>query len=196
MTAEGVGAHDVTQLLLDWCDGDPQALEQLMPMVYDELLRQARRALGHERPDHTLQPTALVHETFLQLVDQNRVRWQNRAHFFGVSAQLMRRVVLKYARDQSAIKRGGKDKPESLDEQAVAGRRRADELIALDEALTRLEALDMRQSKIVELRYFGGLTVEEAAEYMDLSTATIKRETRVARAWLHRQLISCVPADL
>lgn len=167
-----------------------------MPVVYDELRRQARRALRHERPDHTLQPTALVHETFLQLVDQNRVRWKNRAHFFGVSAQLMRRVVLKYARDQSAIKRGGKHKPEPLDEQAVAGRRRADELIALDEALTRLEALDMRQSKIVELRYFGGLTVEEAAEYMDLSTRTIKRETRVARAWLHRQLVNGGPADL
>ncbi len=181
---------DVTQLLLDWCEGDAQALEQLMPLVYDQLRLQAQRALGRERADHTLQPTALVHEAFLQLIDQNRVQWQNRAHFFGVSAQLMRRVVIKYARHHNADKRGGGQRPELLDEQAVATQQRAHELIALDEALLRLEVLDARQSQIVELRFFGGLTVEEAAEYLSISTATVKRETRMARAWLHRQLIT------
>ncbi|MEM8998524.1 MAG: sigma-70 family RNA polymerase sigma factor, partial [Acidobacteriota bacterium] len=190
--AASAAAHDVTTLLIEWCDGDEKALEQLMPLVYGELLSQARRALRRERPDHTLQPTALVHEAFLQLIDQNRVRWQNRAHFFGVSARLMRRVMLKYARQRQATKRGGGVRAETLDGDQIAdidiGERRAAELIALDEALTALEALDPRQGAVVELRYFGGLTVEEAAEYLKISTATVKRETRLARAWLQSQL--------
>ncbi len=180
--------RDVTQLLLDWCEGDQNALEHLMPLVYDELHVQAERALRRERRDHTLQPTALVNETFLQLVDQNRVQWRNRAQFFGVAARLMRRVVLKHARRHNADKRGGKAIRVPLDEAMATADRHAADLLVLDEALTRLAELDQRQSRIVELRYFGGLTVEEVAECLELSPATVKRETRIARAWLQREM--------
>jgi RNA polymerase sigma factor (TIGR02999 family) len=180
--------RDVTQLLLDWCHGDREALDELMPLVYDELHRQAERFMRRERRDHTLQPTALVHETFLRLVDQNRVEWRNRAQFFGVAAQLMRRIVLKHARRRGAGKRGGEAVRVSLDEAERAGEKSAADLLALDEALTRLAAIDPRQGRIVELRYFGGLTVEEAAACLDLSTATVKREARLARAWLQREM--------
>jgi len=187
-------SDDVTQLLLEWCGGDQDALERLVPLVYAELHLQAERAMRRERADHTLQPTALVHETFLQLVDQRRIQWQNRAQFFGVAAQLMRRIVLKYARSRRAAKRGGDAVRVPLDEGVAAAgalaEARAAEIIALDEALERLAAIDPRQSRIVELRYFGGLTVEETAEVMELSTATIKREARFARAWLQRDLDS------
>ena len=186
-------SHDVTQLLLDWCDGEEQALEQLMPLVYDELHRQAERTMRRERRDHTLQPTALVHEAFLQLVDQNRVQWRNRAQFFGLAAQLMRRIVLKHARRHNTEKRGGKVVRVPLEEELVAGGKGPETvLVALDEALTRLTALDPRQGRIVELRYFGGLTIEEAAECLDLSTATVKRESRVAQAWLQREMTRSV----
>ena len=181
-------SRDVTQLLLDWCQGDQEALDQLMPLVYDELHHQAERFMRRERGDHTLQPTALVHETFLRLIDQNRVEWRNRAQFFGVAAQLMRRIVLKHARDRNTHKRGGKAIKVSLDQAESAQPRGVAELIALDEALTRLSEIDPRQGKIVELRYFGGLTVEEVAQCLGLSTATVKRETRVARAWLHCEI--------
>ncbi|RMH15279.1 MAG: sigma-70 family RNA polymerase sigma factor [Acidobacteria bacterium] len=179
---------DVTQLLIDWCSGDQEALVQLMPLVYDELHRQAERFMRRERRDHTLQPTALVNEAFLQLVDQNRVQWQNRAQFFGVAAQLMRRIVLKHARRHNTVKRGGQAVRVPLDEALGAVERHAAELIALDEALDRLAAFDPRQAKIVELRYYGGLTIDETAACLEISTATVKREARIARAWLQREM--------
>jgi RNA polymerase sigma factor (TIGR02999 family) len=181
-------SKDVTQLLLDWRDGDQEALATLMPLVYDELRRQAERYMRRERRDHTLQPTALVHETYLQLVDQNRVRWQSRAQFFGVAARLMRRIVLKHARSHNAKKRGGQAKKIPLDDDLAGVQKDAAELIALDEALDRLATFDPRQSKILELRHFGGLTIEEAAVCLEVSPATVKREARLAQAWLKREL--------
>lgn len=186
---------EVTQLLVDWGEGSAQALDDLIPLVYDELHRQARRSMWRERRDHTLQPTALVHETFLQLVDQNRVLWQNRAQFFGIAAQLMRRIVLKHARRHNTEKRGGHAIKIPLDDTVVAVQRRAADLLALDEALERLQALDARQARIVELRYYGGLTIEEAAEVVGVSTATIKREARLARAWLQREMTKSVAGE-
>ncbi len=180
-------SKDVTQLLLDWRDGDPEALASLLPLVYDELRRQAGRYMRRERRDHTLQPTALVHEAYLQLVDQNRVRWQSRAQFFGVAAELMRRIVLKHARSHNTEKRGGQAKRVPLQDN-LAVEKSAAELVALDEALERLAAFDPRQSKILELRHFGGLTIDEVAVFLDVSPATIKREARLAQAWLKREL--------
>ncbi|MEM7356685.1 MAG: sigma-70 family RNA polymerase sigma factor [Acidobacteriota bacterium] len=180
--------REVTPLLLDWCGGNEQALERLVPLVYDELHRQAERYMQRERKDHTLQPTALVHETFLQLIDQSRIHWQNRAQFFGVAAQLMRRVVLKHAREHGAEKRGGKALRVTLDDALASPQEYATDVLALDEALTRMAKLDPRQSKIVELRYFGGLTIEEVAVCLDLSPTTVKRETRMARAWLQKEM--------
>lgn len=186
-------SRDVTQLLLDWCNGDRVALDQLIPLVYEELHHQARRAMRRERADHTLQPTELVHEVFLRLVDQNRIEWQNRAQFFGIAAQLMRRIVLKHARRRRAAKRGGgllkvAFDGGAFDDGSHAVEHRAEEMLALDQALGRLAELDPRQGKILELRYFGGLTVEEVAACLELSTATVKRETRIANAWLGREL--------
>ncbi len=180
-------SKDVTQLLLDWRDGDQEALSSLLPLVYDELRRQAGRYMRRERQDHTLQPTALVHEAYLQLVDQNRVRWRSRAQFFGVAAELMRRIVLKHARSHNTEKRGGQAKRVPLQDN-LAVEKSAAELIALDEALERLAAFDPRQSKILELRHFGGLTIDEVAVFLDVSPATIKREARLAQAWLKREL--------
>ena len=188
--------RDVTGLLQDWNRGDREALGKLLPLVYDELHRLAELYMRRERSDHTLQPTALVHETFLQLVDQDRIRWQNRAQFYGVAAQLMRRIVLKHARSHNADKRGGGAVHVPLEEELAGSELRATELIALDEALVRLAAFDARQSRIVELRYFGGLTIEEVAECLEVSTATVKREARIARAWLQREMTQdTVPAD-
>lgn len=181
--------QDVTELLLDWCDGSQDALARLMPLVYDELHHQAERYMRRERRDHTLQPTALVHETFLQLVDQSRIQWRNRAQFFGVAAQLMRRIVLKHARSHNADKRGGQAVKVPVDEALLASPQQPTiDFIALDEALNRLATFDERQSRILELRYFGDLTVEEVAECLELSTATVKRETRIAQAWLRREM--------
>lgn len=180
---------DVTKLLLDWCGGDQEALASLMPLVYDELHRQADRFMRRERHDHTLQPTALVHETYLQLVDQNRVRWQNRAQFFGVATEIMRRIVLKHARAHGTEKRGGHLHKVPLDDELADGTEKsAADLVALDAALVRLAELDPQQAKILELRYFGGLTIEETAEYLGVSPTTVKRETRIAQAWLKREL--------
>lgn len=179
---------DVTQLLLDWEEGDQAALERLMPLVYEELHRQAERFMRRERRDHTLQPTALVHEAFLQLVDQDRIHWQNRAQFFGVAAQLMRRIILKHARRHRTAKRGGGTVRVPLDDALTTVEKHAAELVALDDALNRLTALDERQAKIVELRHFGGLTIEETAVCLDVSTATVKREMRFARAFLKREM--------
>lgn len=185
---EPLASRDVTQLLLDWCNGDRIALDELIPLVYDQLHVQARRAMRRERADHTLQPTEVVHEVFLQLVDQDRIHWQNRAQFFGVAAQLMRRIVLKHARRRRAAKRGGGVVKVAFEEGAHGAEPRIEELLALEEALGRLAVLDPRQERILELRYFGGLTVEEVAVCLELSTATVKRETRIAQAWLGREL--------
>jgi RNA polymerase sigma-70 factor (ECF subfamily) len=177
----------VTQLLVAWTDGNPDALEQLMPAVYGELKRIARAHLARDR-GRTLQATALVHEAYVKLVDQHSVSWQNRAHFFAIAARLMRRIVLKGARRRHAAKRGGGAIDVEIDGIEIPAGERPADLIALDEALTRLAALDPRQAEIVELRFFGGLSIEEVAEFLGLSAGTVKREWRSARAWLHKEI--------
>lgn len=179
---------NVTRLLLEWSDGNRQALEEMLPLIYDELRRLAHSFLYRERPGHTLQTTALVHEAYLKLIDQRDARWQNRAHFFAIAAQAMRRILIDSARRHVAEKRGGGEETLSLDEVVVFSLEPNTNLIALDLALTRLAEIDSQQSRIIELRYFGGLTIEETAEVMRLSPATIKREWTMARAWLHQAL--------
>lgn len=180
---------DITGLLRRWNQGDRDALEPLLPLVYEELRRLAAGYLRHERPDHTLQPTALVHEAYLRLVGQDQVVWQNRSHFFGIAAQMMRRVLVDHARRRHAAKRGAAAiRVELSAEDLEAGLDRDPEILALDAALDELAALDARQARVVELRFFGGLTVEETAEVVGISTATVKREWRTARAWLRREL--------
>ena len=179
---------EVTQLLSDARSGAPGAHDQLFGIVYAELRKIAANYMRRERADHTLQATALVHEAYMQLVDQTRVNWQSRAHFFGVAAQLMRRILVDHARNQGAQKRGGNAQVLSIDDSIGMASVSEVAFDELDEALTRLQALDADQAKIVELRFFGGLTVEEVAEVMGVSTATIEREWRMARAWLHQQL--------
>lgn len=180
--------QDITQLLKDWSNGDAEAPTQLMPLVYQELRRLANHYMAHERDSHTLQPTALVNEAYLRLIDQTRVTWQNRAHFFGIAAQLMRRVLLDHARAHHAEKRGGVAKRLSLNEAAILPEERAADLIALDEALKGLAKLDERKSRIVELRFFGGLGVDETAEVLGIHRATVLRDWSVAKAWLYREL--------
>jgi RNA polymerase sigma-70 factor, ECF subfamily len=179
---------DVTRLLRAWSDGDQGALEQLMPLVYAELRRIARRYLRHEDSDHTLQTSALINEAYLRLVDAQAVRWQNRAHFFAVSAQAMRHILVDFARSRQNLKRGRGVRPISLDEAMIAEPERSADLCALDEALTRLAALNPRQSRVVELRYFGGLTEEEVGEVLRISPRTVRSDWRLARAWLFREL--------
>jgi RNA polymerase sigma factor (TIGR02999 family) len=179
---------DVTQLLLAWSKGDRDALEGLIPVVYGELRRIAARYLRHERVGHTLQPTALVHEAYFKLIQQDHARWQNRAQFFGVAAQLMRRILVDHARTHAAAKRGGGVTPVTLIDAADASPPFALDVIALDEALTRLTAVYPEQGRLVELRFFGGLTIEETAEALGLSPATVKRQWAVARAWLLHDL--------
>jgi RNA polymerase sigma factor (TIGR02999 family) len=178
----------VTQLLGQLSGGNRAAVDQLLPLVYAELRRIAGGQLRRERPGHTLQATALVHEAYLQLVDQHSVSWQSRAHFMGVAAQVMRYVLLDYAKQHAAAKRGGNVHKLSLDEGAVLSVDSVSELVTLDEALTHLSELDPQQAKVVELRFYGGLTVEETAEALCISTATVKREWSMARAWLRKQL--------
>ena len=180
--------HEVTTLLMDWNKGQSEALDRLLPLVYDELRRIAGRYLRKERQDHTLQTTALVHEAYIRLIDQNQANWQNRAQFFGVAAQMMRRILVDHARGHTADKRGGGIAKLSLDEAIEIAEQREVDLIALDDALNTLAQLDEQQCRVVELRFFGGLTVEEVAEVMKLSPATIKREWSMAKAWLHREL--------
>ncbi len=179
---------DVTRLLLDWSNGDREALGRLMPVVYEELRRLAARYLSRERPDHTLQPTALVHEAYLQLVDQRAVQWQGRAQFFGLAAQVMRNILVDHARSHRAVKRGSGARRLSLEEATVYSTERAADLIALDEAMQELAKLDRRKSHIIELRYFGGLDLEEIGEVLNISAATIRRDMRMAEAWLHRRM--------
>ena len=179
---------EITQLLVAWGAGDESALEELAPLVHAELRRLAHRYMGGERAGHTLQTTALVNEAYLRLIDWKSVRWQSRAHFFGVSAQLMRRILVDFARARGYRKRGGGTPRVALDEAAAVSDERGADLLALDEALRALAELDPRQSKVVELRFFGGLTVEEAAEVLKVSPATVERDWSFARAWLHREL--------
>ena len=179
---------DVSQLLLAWRNGDQEAVNQLMPLVYDELRRLAGGYLRRERVGHTLQTTALVHEAYLRLVDQTRADWQNRAQFFGVAAQLMRRILVDHARTQQAAKRGSGALKLSLNEVVGRAKEKAAEVIALDDALAELQTLDPQQSRIVELRYFAGLSIAETAEVLGISPATVKREWNMAKAWLYNQL--------
>lgn len=180
--------HDVTRLLKAWSSGDRQALDDLMPVVYAEVRKLARSYLRRERSDHTLQATALVNEAYMRLVDQREVHWQNRAHFFGIAAQMMRRILVDHARMRKREKRGSGEDPVLLDEALEVASDRNLDVVALDDALTALADLDSRQAKIVELRFFGGLSIEETAEVTQLSPATVKREWAGARAWLRREL--------
>jgi RNA polymerase sigma factor (TIGR02999 family) len=180
--------HEVTKLLIRLTEGDHAVLDALLPAVYDELRRLASNYLRRERVGHTLQPTALVHEAYIRLVDQTRVEWQNRAHFFGVAAQMMRRILVDHARAQAADKRGGDAQKLSLDENIDVSAMRPSELVALDEALERLAQLDPQKSRLVELRFFGGLSVEETAEVLGVSAPTVKRQWRMAKAWLYGQV--------
>jgi RNA polymerase sigma factor (TIGR02999 family) len=179
---------DVTRLLLDWSNGQPDARDRLVPLVYDELRSLAARSLSRERSDHTLQATALVNEVYLKLVDQRVVRWRDRAHFFAVAAAVMRRILVDHARRVRAAKRGSGMATLPLDEDAVLAPESAVDLVALHDALDRLAAIDARQSQIVELRFFGGLTIDEAAEVLRVSPATVKSDWTLARAWLYREL--------
>jgi len=179
---------EVTRLLIEWNGGDAGALERLIPLVYGELRRQARGYLRNERSGHTLQPTALVHEVYLRLVDQSRVKWQNRAHFFGVAARSMREILVDHARKRRAAKRGGPDSLIPIDDVNPPGASRNIDLLDLDRTLKRLAALDERQARLVELRVFGGLTIDEAAEVLEISPATVSREWRHAETWLHREM--------
>jgi len=182
--------EQVTQMLVDWSKSDHEAPARLIPFVYDELRQLARQYLQRERPDHTLQATGLVHEAYLRLVDQSTTTWQNRAHFFGVAAQVMRRILVDYARAHRAEKRSGGWDKLAFDEALAPSMERNVDLIALDDALKDLLAFDPRQSQIVELRFFGGLTNEEIGELLDVSPRTVKREWRVAKAWLRREIMT------
>jgi RNA polymerase sigma factor (TIGR02999 family) len=179
----------VTQLLVEWSGGDRAALDRLLPLVFDELRRLAASYLRRERAGHTLQPTALVNEAYLRLVDQDGVRWQNRAHFFGIAANLMRQILVDHARQRAAEKRGGSDQQRLSLTQAERIVRHEDvDVLALNEALERLAEFDPQQARIVELKFFGGLTIEEICEVAGLSHATVEREWKLARAWLRREL--------
>ena len=180
--------HDVTQLLIKWSNGDKAALDELMPLIQEELRRLAHHYMSRERPGHTLQTTALVNEAYLRLVNRKDVHWQNRTHFFAIAATLMRSILVDHARSHAYAKRGGGAHKTELDEAMVVSKERAAEVVALDDALKQLENLDLKQSRIVELRFFGGLTIEETAEVLHLSPATIKREWSTAKAWLYHEL--------
>lgn len=180
--------QQISQLLIAWGNGDQEALDQLMPLVYGELRRMARRYMRDQPAGHTLQTTALIHEAYLRLVGQEEKHWKNRAHFFGVAAHAMRRILVDYARARHAAKRGGEARAVSFDETALVTGERAAELVALDDALNDLAEIAPRQSRVVELRYFGGLSVEETAEVLKVSPETVGRDWRMAKAWLLREL--------
>lgn len=180
--------HEVTQILNQWSDGDGDAPARLMPFVYDELRRQARNYLSKERVSHTLQPTALVHEAYLRLVDQTRISWQNRAHFYGMAANMMRRILVDHARAHATEKRGGAAVRLSIEDVQIPLEQRAADFVALDEALEELAKFDERKARIVEMRFFGGLTDEEIAEVLGVTTRTVWRDWKTARLWLFREL--------
>jgi RNA polymerase sigma-70 factor (ECF subfamily) len=180
--------HEITQLLAEWSDGNQSALDELYPLVYDELHRLARRYMSRERQGHTLQTTALINEAYVRLVDQRNVHWANRSHFFAISAQIMRRILIDHARRHAYAKRGGGAQQVSLEEAATVARSAGSELIRLDEALKSLAEMDPRRSRVVELRYFGGLNNEEIAGVLNISENTVTRDWNMARAWLYQQL--------
>jgi RNA polymerase sigma-70 factor (ECF subfamily) len=180
-------ADDISTLLCAWSNGDQTALERLTPLVYDELRRLARRYMRRERPGHSLQTTALVNEAYMRLVDYERMQWQNRAHFFAVSAQLMRRILVDHARSHN-LKRGGAVPHVALDEAAVVVGAQGTDMVALDDAMNTLARIDPRKVQVVEMRFFGGLSVEETAEVLKVSTVTVKRDWRAAKVWLYREL--------
>lgn len=189
MENPGQNSQNITRMLKDWSGGKREALDELLPFVYNELHRQASRYLRKERGDHTLQTTALIHEAYMRLIDQNEVEWQNRAHFFAIAAQTMRRILVDYARTRKREKRGGDDVKLQLDDAMnVSTKEKSIDLVALDEALNRLAEFDERQAKVVELRYFSGMTEEETAEVLDISPATVRRDWNMAKAWLFHQL--------
>ncbi len=181
-------SHDITQLLVRASAGEQRAVDVLLPVVYDELRRIAERCLRRERPDHTLQTTALVHEAYMKLVDQRQAQWQNRAHFYAIAAQAMRRILVNHAKGVNRVKRGGKRGRVPLDESVAVTPEPDIDLVALDEALSRLAELDSRKSKLVELRFFGGMSIEETAEVLGIAPATVKRDWNFAKAWLFREL--------
>jgi RNA polymerase sigma factor (TIGR02999 family) len=183
-----VGNGNVTELLINWNKGDQNALEKLLPMIYQELHLLASRYLRKERANHTIQATALVHEAYLRLIDQKQVQWQNRAHFFAIAAQMMRRILINYARDQHAAKRGGNQVRVELNEAIALPNIQDLDLLALDEALDQLAKTDQRKSRLIELWFFAGLTLEETAEVLEISLATAKRDWTLARAWLYRMI--------
>src|SRR5262249_4233920 len=185
--------NDVTELLVAWTNGNQAARDQLMSVVYDELHRLARRYMSRESPGHTLQTSALLNEAFLRLVDQKDVQWQNRAHFFGIAAQMMRRILVDYARSRNYAKRGGGAHALSLDEALMVSDARNDQLVNLHEALERLTVFDSRKGQMVELRFFGGLSIEETAEILGVSPGTVMRDWTLAKAWLHREMSSAAP---
>jgi RNA polymerase sigma factor (TIGR02999 family) len=182
-------SQQITQLLNQWSDGDAEVLDDLMPLVYKELRRQASRYLRRERANHTLQPTALINEAYLKLINQRDVKWQNRAHFFAIAAQAMRRILTDYARERKREKRGGAVEDLPIEEAfAIVSREKSVDLIALDEALNKLAKFDERQAKVVELRYFSGLSIDETAEVLNVSNVTIRRDWNMAKAWLHQEI--------
>jgi RNA polymerase sigma-70 factor, ECF subfamily len=180
---------EVTQLLVAWGEGDRSALDKLMPLVYDQLHRLAHRYMAQERPEHTLQTSALVNEVYVGLIDQRNVHWQNRAHFFGIAATLMRRILVGYARRRKRVKRGGGAFQICLDEAGFLSPERAADMVALDEALENLASVDQRKSQIVELRFFGGLSIDETAEVLKVSPGTVMRDWTLAKAWLRREVM-------
>lgn len=180
--------HEVTQLLVAWSDGDRAALDELTPLVYEELHRLARNHMTRERQGHTLQTSALVNEAYVRLIDQRNVRWQNRAQFFSIASRLMRRILVDHARSHHYAKRGGDVRRVSLDEAAVVAQEQAAELLALDDALKSLAAIDPRKCQVIELRFFGGMSVEESAEVLGVSAVTVMRDWSTAKAWLHRAM--------
>ncbi len=182
-------SQQITQLLNQWSNGDAEVLDDLMPLVYVELRRQASGYLRRERLNHTLQPTALINEAYLKLIDQRDVKWQNRAHFFAIAAQAMRRILVDYARERKREKRGGAAENLPLDEAlTIVSQEKSVDLVALDEALNKLAKFDERQTKVVELRYFSGLSIDETAEVLNVSNATIRRDWNMAKAWLHQEI--------
>jgi RNA polymerase sigma factor (TIGR02999 family) len=193
MTA--LSQSQVTRLLLDWSDGDNEALAKLIPLVYQELKRLARYHMRKERADHTLQTSALVNEAYIRLVDYKKMQWQDRAHFMAVAAQAMRRILVEHARARTRAKRGGETRKVSLDEAAALTDEKAADMVALDAALNSLAEFDPRKSQVVELRYFGGLSIEETAQIIDVSPATVKREWNTAKIWLHREINTAAAHD-
>lgn len=189
LTMSSNSSGEITQMLLELTDGNADAVDQILPHIYDELRRLAGSYLRRERSDHTLQPTALVHEAYMKLIDQRQVKWQNRAHFFGIAAQVMRRILMDHARKHLANKRGGDAEILPLEEEIfVVSPDKSNELLALDEALERLAKMDPPKARVVELRYFGGLSIEETAEVMGISVPTVNRHWKFAKAWLHSEL--------